>query len=78
MWWKLTGVVALTAALIFSVIPIRTHAVLHDPVNDPPPSWASLGDLLGSMYITTGTAVLIAGILAVAGYVAFKVARGHW
>ncbi len=78
MWWKLAGLIVLTAALVFSVIPIRTHAILYDPVNDAPPSRTSLSDMLGDMYLTSGTIVLIVSILAVAGYVAFKVVRGHW
>lgn len=78
MWWKLTGLFVLTAALVFAVIPIRTHAVAYDPMNDPPPERASFGNVLGDMYLTPGTAILIALILAVAGFVAFRVVRGHW
>lgn len=78
MLWKLTGLVFLTAAFVVSVIPFRTHAILFDPVNDPPPRRVSLRDMFGSMYITTGTVALIVGILAVAAYVGFKIARRHW
>lgn len=78
MWWKLTGLVFLTAALVISVIPVRTHAILYDPANDPAPSRVSLGDIFGSIYITTVTVVLIVCVLAVASYVAVKITRGHW
>lgn len=78
MWWKIVGLVVLTAVLIYAVIPIRTRAVIYDPVNEPPPAPVSFGDTLGAMYLTPGTAVLILLILAVAGFVAFKVLRGHW
>jgi uncharacterized membrane protein len=78
MWWKLVGLLALTAALVFAVIPIRTHAVVYDPMDEPPPARGSFGDVLGNMYLTPGTALLILVIVAVASFVAFKVLRGHW
>lgn len=78
MWWKLVGLVVVTVALVFAVMPIRTHAVVYDPMNEPPPARPSFGDMLGGMYLTPGTALLILFILAVASFVAFKVRRGHW
>jgi uncharacterized membrane protein len=78
MWWKLVGLFALTAALIVAVIPIRTHAVAYDPMNEPPPGRASFGDMLSNMYLTPGTVLLILIILAVASFVALKVIRGQW
>jgi ABC-type antimicrobial peptide transport system permease subunit len=78
MWWKLSGLLVLTAALVFAVIPIRTHAVVYDPLNEPPPERGSFGDVLGNMYLTPGTVLLILCIVAVASFVAFKVVRGHW
>jgi len=78
MWWKLVGLAGVTAALIFAVMPIRTQAVVYDPVNEQPPSSVSFGDMLGNMYLTQGTALLILVILAVASFVAFKVLRRHW
>ncbi len=78
MWWKLLGLLVLTAVLVFAVIPIRTRAVIYDPVNEPPPERPSFGDLLSNMYLTPSTLLLIVFILAVASFVAFKVVRGHW
>jgi hypothetical protein len=78
MWWKLGGLFVLTAALIFAVIPIRTHAVVYNPINEPPLQRGSFGDLLSNMYFTQSTVLLILCIVAVAGFVAFKVLRGHW
>jgi uncharacterized membrane protein len=78
MWWKLIGLLVLTAALVFAVIPIRTHAVVYDPMNEPPPVRSSFGQMLGNMYLTPVTALLVLLILAVATFVAFKVLRGHW
>ena len=78
MWWKLLGLLLLTATLVFVVIPIRTHAVVYDPVNDPPPEPPSLGDFLGALYLTPGTVLVILLIVGVASFVAFKVVRRHW
>ena len=78
MWWKLLGLIALTAALVFAVIPIRTHAVIYDPMNESPPERGSFGDILSNMYLTPGTVLLILCIVALASFVAFKVVRGHW
>ena len=78
MWWKLLGLLVLTAALVFAVIPIRTRAVIYDPVNGPPPERPTFGDLLSNMYLTPATVLLILFILGVASFVAFKVFRGHW
>lgn len=78
MWWKLLGLLVLTAALVFAVIPIRTRAVLYDPMTEPPPESPSFSDLLSNMYLTPGTVLLILFILGVAGFIAFKVVRGQW
>jgi uncharacterized membrane protein len=78
MWWKLVGLVVLTAGLVFAVIPIRTHAVVYDPTNKPPSDRVFIGDILGNMYLTPGAALLILFILAVASFLAFKVARRNW
>lgn len=78
MWWKLAGLGVLTAALVFAVIPIRTHAVVYDPVNEPPPEGVSFGAMLGNMYFTPGTVLLIVFILTAAGVVAHQVVRGRW
>jgi hypothetical protein len=76
MWWKLGGLLVVTAALCLSVLPIRTHAALYDPSNPPKP-W-TFTDMLGSMYLTPTAGLLIVMIVAVAGFVAFKVIRGQW
>ncbi len=78
MWWKLIGLTALTAALVFAVIPIRTHAVAYDPVNEPAPERASFGSMLSNRYFTPGTVLLMLCIVAVASFVAFKVVRRQW
>jgi uncharacterized membrane protein len=78
MWWKLVGLFALTALLVFAVIPIRTHAVGYDPMAGPPPERPPFSQLFSNMYLTPATGVLILLILAVATFVALKVVRGHW
>lgn len=77
MWWKLLGLLVLTATLVLVVIPIRTHAVVYDPMKEPPPP-PSFGKLLSAMYFTPGTVLLILFIFAGASFVALKVVRGHW
>jgi len=76
VWWKLGGLVVLTAVLCLLVLPIRTHAVISDPSNPPKP-W-TFTDMLASMYLTPTAGLLIAVIVAVAAFVAFKVIRGQW
>jgi hypothetical protein len=78
MWWKLVGLLVVTAVLIVSVIPFRTHAVAYDPMKDPPPPRPSFLSMFANMYLTPGTAVAILVILGLAGFVAMKVIRGHW
>ena len=78
MWWKLGLLFVATGFLILLVIPLRTHAVLYDPMKGQAPSRPTLMDMLGAMHLTTTSVVLIAVILAVSGFVAFKVIRGHW
>lgn len=73
MWWKLVALSLITAVLIFSVIPIRTHAVLIDPAK-PPPKW-TLSSMVASMYLTPGTVGMICILLAVAAYIAFRIVR---
>jgi hypothetical protein len=76
MWWKLAGILVLTAALCVSVVPIRTHAVMHDPSNPPQPPTLKL--MFANMYLSPTTGLLIAVILAGAAFVAFKVISGQW
>jgi type II secretory pathway component PulF len=76
MWWKLGGLFVLAAALCVSVIPFRTHAVMYDPSNPPAP-W-TLRAMLANMYLTPTAGLLIAAIVAVASFVAWKVLRGQW
>jgi len=78
MWWKLVGLVVLTVALVFVVIPIRTHAVAYHPSMEPPPGRGSFGDMLGDMYLTPGTMLLILCIIGLASLVGFKVVRRQW
>jgi hypothetical protein len=75
MWWKFTLLVLVTVVMVFSVIPIRTHAVRYEPYNDPPPqAWSFMG-LLKSMYLTPTSIALIAGILLMAFAVAIWIVR---
>ena len=78
MWWKLGGLLVVTAVLVLLVIPIRTHARAYDPMNDQPPASPSLSDLLRHMYVTPGSAVVILVILGLAAFVAMKVVRREW
>ena len=78
MWWKLTGLLLVTAILVVAIIPIRTHAERYDPITEPPPQQPSLLSLFGNMYLTPTGAIIILLILAVAGFVAVKVLRGQW
>jgi len=72
MWWKLGILSLITTAVVFIIIPIRTHAVLFDPAK--PPKW-TLSGMIANMYLTPGTAAIISMVLALAGYVAFKIVR---
>lgn len=74
MWWKLSALLVVTAALVFVIIPIRTHAVKYDPLNPPPRP--TLSQMIGNMYLTPSSALLIVLILAVAVIVALRVIRG--
>ena len=78
MWWKLTGLLLVTAVLVVAVIPIRTHAVGYDPMTEPPPQRPSLLSLIGRMYLTPGSAIIIFLVLALACFVAMRVIRGQW
>ena len=73
MWWKLVLLGIVTAGLIFCVIPIRTHAVLIDPASPPPATTWTLWSMVSNMYIAPGTIALIGMIIAVAGYISFRI-----
>lgn len=75
MWWKLTVLVLITAGLIFSIIPIRTHAVLVDPANPQPTTSWTLWSIVSNMYLTTGTVALICAVVTVSGVIAFRIVR---
>ena len=75
MGWKLVILSIGTAALIFCVIPIRTHAVWIDPTNPQPPTRWSLSFIVSNMYLTPDTFMLIGGILTVAIYIGFRIVR---
>ena len=78
MWWKLTGLWALAAVLIFAIIPIQTHAIAYEPMNEPAPARGSLSDMINNMHLTPDSVLLILFILAIACFVTLKVARGQW
>jgi hypothetical protein len=73
MWRKLGVLSVSTAALIFCIIPIRTHAVLIDPAK-PPAKWTP-SSMIANMYLTPGTVGMMCILLAVAAYIAFRIVR---
>lgn len=78
MWWKLGGLAVLTSVMILCVIPIRSHAVLIDPTNPPPPYKWTLSTAIHNMYFTPGTLALIALILLMAVFLGVRIVRGSW
>lgn len=76
MWWKLGVLLFVTLALCLAIVPIRTRAVRIDP-SHPPEAW-TFDRMLANMYLTPTAGLLIAAIIAVAAFVAFKVLRGQW
>ncbi len=75
MCWKLAILVIVTGSVLFGIIPIRTHAVMFDPANPPPPTRSTLWSMVSNMYLTSGTVALMFVVLAVAGYIAFRIVR---
>ena len=73
MWWKLGLLSVITAALIFCIIPIRTHAVLIDPAQLPP-KW-TLSSMIANMYLTPGAVGMMCILLAIAAYIALRIVR---
>lgn len=73
MWWKIGVLTLATAALIFSIIPMRTHAVLFDPANPPPNP--TLWTMVSSMYLTWGTLALIIVIVGAAAAIGIWIVR---
>ena len=75
MWWKLSILSLLTAALILCIIPVRTHAVLFDPAKPPEPTKWALSRMIANMYLTPGTVGMMCMLIALAAYVAFRIVR---
>lgn len=75
MWWKLGILSIVTAAVIFCVIPIRTHAVLIDPEHPPPAFKLTLLFIVSNMYFTPATLALIGVLLSMATYIGFRIVR---
>jgi hypothetical protein len=75
MWWKLGILLIATSVLIFCVIPIRTHAIMIDPANPPPPTRWTLSFIISHMYFTAGTYAVIGALLLGAGFIAFRIVR---
>ena len=73
MWCKLTILAIVTVGLIYCMIPIRTHAIITDPNNPPPPTRWTLRFIVPHMYLTPTTMIVICLLLAVAGYIAFRI-----
>lgn len=79
MWWKLTGLFLITAVLVFSVIPIRTQAIMYDPLREPPPTRDfSISGTIANMYLTPATPILVGVIVAASAFAALKIIRGDW
>jgi len=64
MWWKLGILFLITAAMIFCIIPVRTHAVLFDPAKPPEPAKWTLSGMIANMYLTPGTVWMMCMLLA--------------
>jgi len=77
MWWKLGILSFITTALIFCIIPIRTHAVLFDPTKPPEPTEWTLSGIIANMHLTPGSVGMICMLLAVAACVAFRIVRSR-
>ena len=78
MWWKLAGLLVVTAILIKLVIPLRTRALAYDPLTHQtsralPKFWS-----FDHAYLTPVSLVIILIVLAAAAFVATKVVRGQW
>ena len=77
MWWKLTALACGTILLCLAVIPIRTHAVMFDPLRETPPPKPSPWAMLSNLHFTPGTLALIGAILLGAGFIAVRIIRGE-
>lgn len=75
MWWKLGLLTIATGLLIIVIIPIKTKAIIYDPLREPPPK-PTIGEMVQNMYLTPGTVIAIIFILAVATYIGWKIVRG--
>ena len=80
MWWRLGVLAAVTGALVFFVIaPIFTVSIHVDlPPGIPPPAPASDETetfVRAMIWVTEG--VFVAVILAVAGWIAWRIVRRH-
>jgi hypothetical protein len=79
MWWKLTLLGLVTFVLVIGVQPIRTHAVkVEIPPDGQLPQMPRHGllDMFSAMYVTPTSLLISAVIVAIAGYLAFKIVRG--
>jgi hypothetical protein len=79
MWWKLLLLGLLTAFLVLAVQPFKTHAVkIEVPPNGQMPAQPSPSVLnwLSSMYVTPTSLAISALIIALAGYIAYRIVRG--
>lgn len=76
MWWKLGTLEIVTTGMIFSLIQIRTHAILIDPTSPPPPTSWSLSAFISHMDLTPSSIALIGVIVVLASNIAFRIVRG--
>ena len=78
MWWKLLLLGLVSLLLVFLVQPIRTHAVKIDlPQNGSLSSQRpALSHIFSAMYVTPTSLAISALIIALAGYVAYRIVRG--
>ena len=79
MWWKLTLLGLVTLALVIAVQPIRTHALkIEIPSNGqlPPVPRQGVLNMFSALYVTPTSLLISAVIVAIAGYLAFRIVRG--
>jgi hypothetical protein len=78
MWWKLLLLGLVSAVLVIAIQPIRTHAAKIDlsPQGGLPAQRQGLLDVFSAMYVTPMSLVISGVILALAGYLAFRIIRG--
>jgi len=77
MWWKLSLLALITLVIVIVIQPVRTHAVKIDiPANGHiSPARYGLLDMLSAMYVTPTSLLISAVIVAIVGFLAFRIIR---